>query len=95
MKCKKTKIIYDRVAIFILGVLVVSFFLFLIIAKIINGTKNVISNIVSENMYLSSIDSKVELYSDDFNVIENIARGTLVNAYNEVEHVRKYKEDPP
>lgn len=86
MKCKKTKIRYDRVAIFILGVLVVSFFLFLIIAKIINGTKNVISNIVSENMYLSSIDSKVELYSDDFNVIENIARGTLVNAYNEVEH---------
>lgn len=86
MKCKKTKIRYDRVAIFILGVLVVSFFLFLIIAKIINGTKNVISNIVSENMYLSSIDSKVELYSDDFNVIENIARGTLVNTYNEVEH---------
>ncbi len=86
MKHKKAKIRYDRVAIFILGVLVVSFFLFLIIAKIINGTKNVISNIVSENMYLSSIDSKVELYSDDFNVIENIARGTLVNAYNEVEH---------
>ena len=86
MKRKKTKIRYDRVAIFILGVLVVSFFLFLIIAKIINGTKNVISNIVSENMYLSSIDSTVELYSDDFTVLENIARGTLVNAYNEVEH---------
>lgn len=86
MKHKKTKIRYDRVAIFILGVLVVSFFLFLIIAKIINGTKNVISNIVSENMYLSSIDSIVELYSDDFTVVENIARGTLVNTYNEVEH---------
>ena len=86
MKHKKTKIRYDRVAIFILGVLVVSFFLFLIIAKIINGTKNVISNIVSENMYLSSIDSTVELYSDDFTVVENIARGTLVNTYNEVEH---------
>ncbi len=86
MKYKKTKIRYDRVAIFILGVLVVSFFLFLIIAKIINGTKNVISNIVSENMYLSSIDSTVELYSDDFTVVENIARGTLVNTYNEVEH---------
>ena len=86
MKHKKAKIRYDRVAIFILGVLVVSFFLFLIIAKIINGTKNVISNIVSENMYLSSIDSTVELYSDDFTVVENIARGTLVNTYNEVEH---------
>ena len=86
MKYKKAKIRYDRVAIFILGVLVVSFFLFLIIAKIINGTKNVISNIVSENMYLSSIDSTVELYSDDFTVVENIARGTLVNTYNEVEH---------
>lgn len=86
MKHKKTKIRYDRVAIFILGVLVVSFFLFLIIAKIINGTKNVISNIVSENMYLSSIDSTVELYSDDFTVVEYIARGTLVNTYNEVEH---------
>ena len=85
MKYKKAKIRYDRVAIFILGVLVVSFFLFLIIAKIINGTKNVISNIVSENMYLSSIDSTVELYSDDFTVVENIARGTLVNTYNEVE----------
>ena len=86
MKHKKAKIRYDRVAIFILGVLVVSFFLFLIIAKIINGTKNVISNIVSENMYLSSIDSTVELYSDDFTAVENIARGTLVNTYNEVEH---------
>lgn len=86
MKHKKAKIRYDRVAIFILGVLVVSFFLFLIIAKIINGTKNVISNIVSENMYLSSIDSTVELYSDDFTVVENIARGTLVNTYNEIEN---------
>jgi hypothetical protein len=78
----KAKIRYDRVVIFILGVMLVSFLCFLILSKMFNIVKNVLP--IKDTMYLSSDSTTVLIYDENFNEVSTLPRGTKVEAKNKV-----------
>ena len=73
---KKPKLRYDRVVIFILGVILVSFLCISGISKLFNAAKTILPT--KTVMYLSSINNTVSLYDENYNEVDKIPRGTEV-----------------
>ena len=83
----KTKIRYDRVIIFILGIILVSFLCFSMIVKVFDVAKDVIPQVlpfVSNKMYLASNEPNVILYDENYNQTITLPRGTEVKTKDKV-----------
>lgn len=80
----KIKIRYDRIAIFVLGVILVSFLCFTILSKVFNVTKEILPFVSKTTMYLSSDISNVTLYDESFNEIITLPRGIEVTVKEKV-----------
>jgi len=82
MKKKKTKIRIDRVIIFILGVILVSFLAIFLISKAFNVVKEIIPN--KETMFLTSNTATVILYDENYNQVLELPRGTSVETEDKI-----------
>ncbi len=82
-KVRKKKIRYDRVFIFVLGVILISFLCFFILLKTFNFVKDIF---VSENFYVRGSSSSVEVYTDSVTLTkDNIPRGIEIKTLSEVD----------
>lgn len=75
MKHKRAKIRIDRVIIFIIGVLIVSYICFMILKTLFKGVSNLVFN---NDMYIASDTLQVSLYDMNYNEIDKINRGIKV-----------------
>ena len=75
MKHKRAKIRIDRVIIFIIGVLIVSYICFMILKTLFKGVSNLVFN---NDMYIASDTLQVSLYDMNYNEIDKINRGVKV-----------------
>ena len=75
MKHKRAKIRIDRVIIFIIGVLIVSYICFVILKTLFKGVSNLVFN---NDMYIASDTLQVSLYDMNYNEIDKINRGVKV-----------------
>lgn len=75
MKHKRAKIRIDRVIIFIIGVLIVSYICFMILKTLFKGVSNLVFN---NDMYIASDTLQVSLYDMNYNETDKINRGVKV-----------------
>ena len=89
---KKSKIRIDRVIIFIIGVLIVSFLCFNVIKFAFKGAKDIITKIGKTDMYVSSYTTNAPLYNLEFTEETTIKRGNKVSVTEEeiINNEKKY-----
>lgn len=75
MKHKRAKIRIDRVIIFIIGVLIISYICFMILKTLFKGVSNLVFN---NDMYIASDTLQVSLYDMNYNEVDKINRGVKV-----------------